>query len=106
MSAVVEVEAKVVTVALGDELNIYTVNELRDELSDRLPGNHRITIDLEQVAEIDSAGLQWLIAVKNLSPRHSVSFLNLSGPVKDFLSLLGLLNQFAIEESSGTGVES
>ena len=94
MDAAVEVEGKVVTVTLGDELNIYTVNDLRDELTERLPGTSQVCVDMAHVSEMDSAGFQWLVAVKNLAPRHRVSFINLSGPVKDFLSLLGVMTTF------------
>ncbi|EAR10092.1 STAS domain-containing protein [Reinekea blandensis] len=94
MNAAVEVEGKLVKVTPGDELNIYTANDLRDELTERLHGVSQVSVDLAQVSEMDSAGYQWLVAVKNLGPRYTVSFVKLSEPVKDFLSLLGVLSQF------------
>jgi anti-sigma B factor antagonist len=50
-------------IAISGELNIYTAGELRDRLINESGGIDDIELDLAEVSEIDSAGLQLLIAL-------------------------------------------
>ena len=48
--------------AINGELNIYTAAEWRDRLASEIAGSEDIELDLSEVEEIDTAGLQLLIA--------------------------------------------
>jgi len=51
-------------IVINGELTIYTASEWRDRLINELAGNDDIRLDLAEVSEIDSAGLQLLLAVQ------------------------------------------
>ena len=53
-----------VVVALPDEITIYTVSELKEALSPLLHQGRELELNLAAVSEIDSAGLQLLLAAK------------------------------------------
>lgn len=49
---------------INGELTIYTASEWRDKLINEMTGNDDIQLELAEVSEIDSAGLQLLLAVQ------------------------------------------
>lgn len=51
--------------AIDGEFNIYTVADWRTRLLEVLAGGDDVHLDLSGVSEIDSAGLQLLIAARN-----------------------------------------
>lgn len=51
-------------IAINGELTIYTAGEWRDRLVNEMAGNDDIRLEMAQVSEIDSAGLQLLLAVQ------------------------------------------
>ncbi len=53
-----------VVVTMPDEITIYTVSELKDALSPLLHQGNELELNLAAVSEIDSAGLQLLLAAK------------------------------------------
>jgi anti-anti-sigma factor len=77
-----------------DELSIYTANEYRSALIDELPAVSNLTINLAGVTDLDSAGLQLLMAVSYLAPDIEVQFVQHSPVVSDTLNLLGLADHF------------
>jgi anti-sigma B factor antagonist len=81
-------------VGVQEELTIYVVNAYRDTLSPLLADLDALHIDLSQVSELDSAGLQWLMALKQLQPRIRVSFERHSQAVTEVLDLLDLVAGF------------
>lgn len=50
--------------SVGGELTIYEAEGLRDELLTALDGHSALELDLSSVSEIDTAGLQVLMALK------------------------------------------
>ena len=77
-----------------DELSIYTANECRDALIEELPSVSDLTINLAGVTDLDSAGLQLLMALSYLAPDIDVQFVQHSSVVSDTLNLLGLADHF------------
>lgn len=75
------------------ELTIYSAgevaNEIRSNLIEPLALAKDIEIDLSQVSEMDSAGLQILLMSKLTANRHGaqLKFVNASQPVQEVLSL-------------------
>lgn len=94
MALEIEVKDKKLTALLDDELTIYTANHFRDLLAEQLTGITHIAINLSKVTEMDSAGLQLLIAIKNLNAKYDVEFFDHSTAVEDVLAVCGLSGQF------------
>lgn len=53
-----------VHVAVGDNMTIYQAPEQKEKLLAALEGGPSVEVDLSQVGEIDTAGLQLLMLVK------------------------------------------
>ena len=83
-----------IKVNLTEELTIYSVMEFRDALVGHLQPGVDISVDLSQVTEIDTAGLQWLLALKVLNEAHRVEFCHHSKAVIEALALSGLSGTF------------
>jgi anti-sigma B factor antagonist len=94
MALETSVTGKVLTVILDDELTIYTANDFRDLLAEQLKNITHIVVNLSKVTEIDTAGLQFMIAVKNLGAEYEIDFVELSPAVLDVLEVCGLSGQF------------
>lgn len=45
-------------------LTIFDVSQLEDTLQNELKSGHQPCVDLQHVTEMDAAGVQWLISVK------------------------------------------
>lgn len=72
------------------EMTIYTAQENKSLLMDALVQHADVQVDLSQVNEIDTAGLQLLILAKREASRlaHSVTFTDHSAAVLDVIQLL------------------
>ncbi len=80
------------TLVLEGPLTIYTAAERKDLLLELLPLAEEVEMDLGGVDEIDTAGLQLLVLIKQASLRHGSSLLlsNPSTAVLDALAMSGL----------------
>lgn len=94
MALNITVKGKSLECDVADELTIYTANEYRDIFIEHLPNVNKIIVDLGAVTEIDSAGLQLLIALKNLAPAHNVEFVHHNATALEAIELAGLAGQF------------
>jgi anti-anti-sigma factor len=81
---------------LGDELNIYTASEQKEELLNLLDDARELEIDLSKVAEMDSAGLQILIMLKQEAERQDkqLRLINHSQAVFEVFELLDVSSVF------------
>lgn len=85
------------TVALGPEMTIAQAATCRDTLVDALCASAGdLTLDLSAVTDIDSAGVQLLLATRrSVAERGAVLTLSgASGPVADALAVFGLDHSF------------
>lgn len=71
------------------ELTIYTVAETRDALHDILSTGNDVEIDLARITEIDTAGLQWMLAAKSL-PDVTLRYIGHSPVVQQIIELAHL----------------
>lgn len=78
-------------IALAGELNIYAAAALKERLLPAIGESSSIEIDLSEVTEIDSAGLQLMILVKRQS-RHSGVAVRLVGHSPEVVDLIELFN--------------
>ena len=56
---------KEVKISLNGEMTIYTCNEMKIKLMEAVSKDCNVTINVSNVTEMDTAGLQLLILVKN-----------------------------------------
>ena len=79
--------------AIAGEFTIYRAAELRDALlAVMAPGASDVTIDLHDVSDIDSAGVQLLMAARcaALASGAALTLADASEPVRDVLQLFDL----------------
>ena len=78
-------------------LTIYTATEQKDLLLSLFPLAHEVELDLSNVDELDSAGLQLLILIKRESLKDGTQLLlsNPSATVIEAIRLSGLDDYFA-----------
>jgi anti-sigma B factor antagonist len=79
--------------AVEGEMTIYTATELKSELAPHL-SQAQIEIDLSQVSEMDSAGLQLLILAKREATRGE-RILHLTGHSQAVLEVMDICNMAA-----------
>ncbi|CAH1904228.1 Anti-sigma factor antagonist [Candidatus Nitrotoga sp. HW29] len=76
---------------IDGDMTIYTAAEIKDELMTYMAQPCEREIDLSEVSEMDSAGLQMLILAKREAERHGTS-LRLTGHSRAVLDVLDLCN--------------
>jgi anti-anti-sigma factor len=83
-------------IVMENELTIYTALELKDKLLARLATTEELELDLSEVSEIDAAGLQLLVTIKQEAAALGkvVRFTGHSPVVVDLLDLSGLAGFF------------
>ncbi len=83
-------------IAITGELTIYTALELKDQLLAALSVTEALELDLSEVGEIDAAGLQLLVMIKQQAAvsGKALSFTGHSSVVLDLLDLSGLAGFF------------
>jgi len=79
-----------------DEMTIYTALEQKNELAHHLKDHHELQIDLSEVSEVDSAGLQILLFLKQEASKRNItlSLVNHSQAIVEVLELLNLSAHF------------
>ena len=87
---------KDITVIQPENMSIYEALELKELFLVALENHEKIEINLSNVSEIDSAGLQLMIALKKEASTlsKSISFTRHSVEVIDFLDLFNMTNLF------------
>lgn len=86
----------VAQLAVQDEMTIYTVREQKQQLFDNLKSAKEVQVDLGGVTEIDSAGVQLLMFLKQESISRNIKFslIHHSQVVVGVLELLNLSKYF------------
>ncbi|MEC5400245.1 STAS domain-containing protein [Uliginosibacterium sp. H1] len=85
-------EPRLGVLALEGELTIMHASDIKDVLLDRLAASDKLDVDLAGISEIDSAGVQLLMMLRNEAERASkqVSWVGHSQAVTQVLDLLNL----------------
>lgn len=94
--------ASVNRMAIEGELTIFTARELQERLLALLALGEEVEVDLSGVAEMDSAGVQLLLATRTEAATRAVT-LRFTGPgpvVVDTLELCDLTGHFGDLESN------
>lgn len=97
MSNTFEKKKGVGYLAVNDEMTIYTAAAQKSELLGYLSDVNELELNLAGVTEIDSAGLQILMAMKNTAQSlgREIRFTQHSKAVIEVLELLKLSTRFA-----------
>lgn len=103
MSTSEETLQDVLIVPIVGDLTIYTVNQVKSVLLAHVDVQPGLSLDLSQVVEIDTAGLQLLVSAKNTLARSGkpMSLCNPSDAVKDFFSRCNFECSFGIFMTKG-----
>ena len=85
-------ESKLTHIEIKGEMNIYSVAALRSQLLDALDAASEVEVDLSAVGEIDSAGMQLMVAAKREAAQRqkALRFSGHSPAVIDVLELCKL----------------
>lgn len=85
------------TLRLEPELTIYSAAQVKQALVDALVARNALTLDLTDVCEVDSAGVQLLLAAMRHAGAQGVPLLlaSHSEAVQEAFALLGLDAQLA-----------
>ena len=94
--AVNEQKEGLTLVTIQDEMTIYNVLEQKNTISPHLKPDHELQIDLSAVSEIDSAGMQLLIFLKNeaIRKQSQLNFVHHSQAVVEVFEIFNLSSFF------------
>lgn len=86
----------IIHLAVQDEMTVYTVQDQKQQLFEHLKSARELLIDLSGVTEIDSAGVQLLMFLKQetVSRNLKLSLTSHSQIVVEVLELLNLTKHF------------
>ncbi|MFG1606844.1 lipid asymmetry maintenance protein MlaB [Actinoplanes sp. NPDC049265] len=84
-------------VGLEGELTILTAAAQKDRLLAALAGSGGLRVDLAAVDEIDTAGLQILLAAQRAAAKDNLSF-ELTGPLPEIARVLAMAGLAAEED--------
>jgi len=79
-------------------MTIYVIDALKNGISNELESYKRFELNLSQVEEIDSAGIQLLLAMKNELSRTNKQFklTAVNGTVAQLLDIYNLTEHFGL----------
>lgn len=91
-----EAKTSAARIALDQDLTIYNGASVKMQLLEALEANELLELDLSQVAEIDTAGIQLLVLAKRESLRHkrSLRIVAHSPAVRDAIDFFDLASYF------------
>lgn len=78
--------------ALPEELTIYNVSSLREEMLELLAGKEDLVLDGSQVQEIDAAGVQLLLSLEKTTLREdfTVQLTDITAEGEEILEAAGV----------------
>jgi anti-anti-sigma factor len=90
-------KSAVTRIAIEGELTIYAAAEIKEKIASAFQSEQPLEIDLSQIGEMDTAGLQLLLLAKRegIARNRQVTFTPPSQAVLDALQLCGLSTEFA-----------
>lgn len=96
-------EGEVTRVEVREELTIYTVAAYWERLQPELSRGAALQLELTKVTEIDSAGVQLLLALERISQQRGgrIELIAPSTPVQEMLQLFQLAAAFGATAAGG-----
>jgi anti-sigma B factor antagonist len=91
-------------IAISGEVTIYSAAELKDKLLAAAAGSALVELDLADVSEFDSAGVQLLALLQHEARgRRTVHVTEASAAVQELLDLYGLSAEMIVATPAGAG---
>lgn len=96
MAIKVDKKGEVSHLSIEDEMTIYSAATLKDDLLGHLEASKELEVSLENVSEMDSAGLQLMLVLRSEATRteKQLRFVKHSPAVIDVLETLDLAAYF------------
>ena len=91
-----EKNSKEKEIEVSGDMTIYEAGEIRELFNNAIANNDSINVNLSNVSEIDSSGIQLMVALKKkaASEDKTVSFISHSSAVVGLLDLFDLTSLF------------
>jgi len=91
-------QAGLCSLTINEDMTIYTVNDLKQELTKLLESYNRFELNLSEVEEVDSAGIQLLLGLRRELMRQKKEFTlsAINAPVTKLIQNYGLSKRFNI----------
>jgi anti-sigma B factor antagonist len=86
-----KIQNELCTISISGEMSLYTSKLTQETLLDLLQTEEKINIDLSEVSEIDSAGIQLLISLKKHAHQKKIP-LQFQGHSQCVLDIIDLYN--------------
>ena len=91
-------EGAALVIALEGRLDTTTSPELEKELKESLPGVSQLTLDLEELEYISSAGLRVLLAAqKTMSAQGTMKLIHVNEIIMEIFEITGFSDILTIE---------
>ena len=88
--------------AIDEDLSIYTIDLLKQGLSEEIAVYDRFELNLSAVEEIDSSGIQLLLALRTelMKKKKELKISAASGAVLSLMESYGISSHFDMEDGS------
>jgi len=90
------------TLSIDEDFTIFAIDALKRELSDEMDIYDRFELDLANVEEFDSAGIQLLLAFRNelMKQKKDLKLIAMSDPVKKLMENYGVSQRFNLGDAA------
>lgn len=89
-------------ISISEDMTIYAIDVLKQELSEEMDICTKYELDLSYVEEIDSAGIQLLLAFKDelMRKKKGIKLTAMSSIVTELMDIYGVSSTFNISDSA------
>ena len=91
-------QTDICSLTIDEDMTIYTVNDLKNEISKVLDNHNRFELNLAAVEEIDSAGIQLLLGLSRelMRQKKELTLSTVNGSVNNLIQSYGLVKRFNV----------
>lgn len=98
LSITTKIEQDYYQIKLNGEVDIYTVDRLKDAIDDKMKQNPKnIVFDFGDLGYIDSTGIGALIGIKGKYKDTDIKVINLRSNIKRLFEITGIIKIFSVE---------
>lgn len=97
LSITTKIEQDYYQIKLNGEVDIYTVDRLKDAIDDKMKQNPKnIVFDFGDLGYIDSTGIGALIGIKGKYKDTDIKIINLRSNIKRLFEITGIIKIFSV----------
>jgi len=84
-----------VQLSISGDMTIYAIADLKEAITPEITGQAIVDLNLSEVEEIDSAGIQLIMALRNhlIKANKTIQLTGTNGTVSKLLEVYGLSNE-------------